>query len=1229
MKHPKFKKILVSIVITSISLSIGLVMPPIIEERSTKTTMMSEVSVTPQINQEKKTLPKIAPNLASSTGCVQVILSFKETIPDDLPFNILYRYQTKPLVYVEGDARQIEYYAQQSEEIKTAICDETISIKNGAIQADKAKNKPKIEDIPLSSKTMGVSRSLMNTEYPYIDEQHNVSAKWLADFMGAPPSWKEDQNVYGEEVTIALLSTGVKWDHEVFDHMTADQHEDKSFIDAFFAYDAPDPTTVDVSDYFIGTYMAALLVGGPESGQEGLHNDLFYGFLPNAKLLNAKIDNGDAFSFAAELAALDWASQKGADVCVVATSTYWGLYTWPRVDTKEYWCQLEEEMLGDAVLCYWGYVFDYTDLLDFGPVGGPMGQHPAQIMAAGCSADINARDNKDGDLIFFGTGYKAPLPQSYQMKPDFTVPFYGTNGSYFLVLPDLASGLDKYHEDFFFEGTGAIAAAAVGLVLSAARQDIVNVTPAAAHAALLETAIKLDNFPIPLDDGSYPPLPEFCQGRGIVNISAAYEYLVENTVHIASTGETHANVISGLPGSLPVEPLDVGNYTRWERALYEIPDLYRGETYFQTITAISGLPDYMHIPVDITITGNGSRFVELLNDGEWMGETDKINRVVGKGDLFPVKLHCERNEPGVAGNTYYAYIQFNQIVGDDNTVFTVPIRLRIDEPLMVVALDEFHSWIDYDFRYGMLRLYVAALRDAGIAVTSLPFRWETADLINVDALIMSDNWSTNYIAFQKNNNEWNEGYGLGSFTEIEDTLFEFEIWDREDTTEWWTDQHLYDIWNYWDQGGRIFHLGPNGYDDIIRALANGTQWTAMWDRVLTYFEHFGVEMTKDLLRDPLGDTIYVSTAGNSHPIFQIGGKGVDHYGGTWKILNSSTATSILNSTQPGASGETSIFVEAANDKTGCMIATSSNWIGDNWGITEIYHPDWTNNTGAAVNTMLYLGGVIGNLGSTNKDIVFVDVTGIDYWTVPVGSSHTFEINIFNHGGDPIPARIQSITAIITDPSGASESLTIDNALSAQGLYTFTYIPADFGKYLISITTTLTDGTVLHSYPKFMGGKPDIQLEIPSINQAIEGQTLNVNFSAQASRLSIRPWWRWLSFVEPLTGTDSQSPFTDIKANITYHTDGFTSELVFNYLSGNVHICSFQPTRSGNATLIIEATHPLSGKISASTIFNIDEAPPIPEKSSEDVINDLLPVIGVVTLIATLGVTLVLFRRWKR
>ncbi|MFX1513289.1 MAG: S8 family serine peptidase [Promethearchaeota archaeon] len=1225
MNHLKSKAIL----ILCISFSVGLILPHIIQVRPVEAIMNPELSVDIPVNKNENLLSKVAPNLSHATGYIKAILSFKKVVPDNLPFNVLYRYQTKPLVYVEGSAQQIRNYALYTEDVEIAIRDEIALIENESVQAKQLEIVTKDEDKRSPLKSIETARNFRDGEYPYTDENHNVSAKWLADFMGAPPAWRKEKNVYGEGITIALLSTGVNWNHEVFNHLSADQHEDKSFITTFFSvnYRLDDLNTGDSSISFIGTNMAALLIGGPEPGQQGFHNDLFYGFLPKARLLNAKIDNGAGFSFGAELAALDWAKQEGADVCVVAASTSWGIYNWLRTDTEEYWCQLEEEMLGNTVLCYWGYFSSgEIDLLNYGPTGGPMGQHPAQIIAAGSSANFDLRDNKDGSLVFFGTSNNAPLPQSYQIKPDFTVPFYGTSSDYDIVIPDLVSGFDKYYERRFFQAIGTIAAAAMGLVLSAARQDIPNVTPAATHAALLETAIKLETMPFTLDDGSKPPLPDFRQGRGLVNISAAYEYLVKNTAAIASEGEIHANVISGLPRALPIQPLDHTDLNRWQRTLDNVPDLYTGETYYQTITVVSGLPSGLNIPVTITITGNGSQFVEIFNAGRWMGMNEEITRVVGKGDLFPVKLHCDRNELEVIGNTYYAYVHFTQTINNDETTFTVPIQLRIDKPLMVVAFDEFHSWKRSDFRYGMLRLYIAALRDAGIAVTSLPFRWETADLINVDALVMSDNWHANYIDFQRNNDEWDEAYGLGSFKEIELLTYEFEVWGVEETTEWWTKQHLHDIWNYWDQGGRIFHLGPNGYGDIIQTLANGTKWTLMWDRVLSYFAHFGVEMTKDRLKPSLGSTILVNTTDNPHPIFRDVEKGIDHNGGTWKILNSSTSESILDVTldQAGDSGELSIFVEAANNKNGCMIATPSNWLGDNWGIAEDYHPDDTNNTGAAINTILYMAGLIGDLGRPSDNIVFIDVTGIDYRTVMTGSPHTFEINIFNRAGDPVPAQIHSITATVTDPSGATESLIINKALSTQGHYIFTYLPPENGRYRVSITTILSDGSILHSYPTFTSSNPDVQIKFNQIGQAIEGEILKISFNTFTSLLSLRPWWRWLSFVEPLIGIEGQSPFTEIKANITYQADNSINDLVFSYSSGNIYTTSFRPVHSGTATIIVEVIHPKSGKAFASMNFSI-----VPRSADNGLEFEFIILATFIMVVTFLGVITALYWRYKK
>ena len=105
-KHFQTRPILFSVLLV-FSFSLILNVPQDMGQVAERNTWLPDVIKTKTRDLNKVNLPKIAPNLAEASGKVQSLISFEKNVPADLPFEVLYRYLTRPVVYVQGVAWQL------------------------------------------------------------------------------------------------------------------------------------------------------------------------------------------------------------------------------------------------------------------------------------------------------------------------------------------------------------------------------------------------------------------------------------------------------------------------------------------------------------------------------------------------------------------------------------------------------------------------------------------------------------------------------------------------------------------------------------------------------------------------------------------------------------------------------------------------------------------------------------------------------------------------------------------------------------------------------------------------------------------------------------------------------------------------------------------------------------------------------------------------------------------
>jgi len=432
------------------------------------------------------------------------------------------------------------------------------------VKESKTMKGSNIFHIKKSSRNMVLHHSMPTIITPYIQTEATATK------IGVSQMW--DLGFKGQRVTIGIFDTGIYAGHPDFSFPNGTSRilASQSFINTIYGNSENKTNTPDSH----GTGVAGFAAGG------GILISTNMGIAPESWLLDADMDETSDSSLETtvlgEIAAINWAIENGVDIINRSygptdpeTGT-WNMLLDPNERIGYYTIRraIENGILfvhSAGNLGGGDYRIDGTNLIDEISVG-----------ATGESMTSRA--------VYSSTG---PVWGTNAMGPDVVAP--GTN----IPTTSLTGGY------FTTQGTSQSSphvAGAAAVLLSAMRQEGLDVNPGTLKASLMGTAIPI------ISDNPWE------HGTGQINVYHAYLALMNATKinnHPIYAATNPLNISKYIPGTYPIPNLLQGMVYKSAHFTF-----VSSETENVSVTVQGNISDYLSIKEQVVInyTGNGLRY---------------------------------------------------------------------------------------------------------------------------------------------------------------------------------------------------------------------------------------------------------------------------------------------------------------------------------------------------------------------------------------------------------------------------------------------------------------------------------------------------------------------------------------------------------------------------------------------------------------------------------------------
>ncbi len=557
---------------------------------------------------------------------------------------------------------------------------------------------------------------LYKTETPQSTTTLQVNTLDSADEINITGLWADGHD--GTDIKVGNIDTGINSDHVDFAGRIISA---ESFISPDYGYDYTDDTTTDFDGH--GTHTTGIIAG---SGAGSIHN---IGMAPNSKIYFAKVDS--PATWWSVIAALDWLVQT-KHVDVVNLSFGAGAGESPSLNVAE--IAFRNTVRNRDTPCVISAGNEAQEGFDnYYSVSSP--GSVLDVITVGC---LDTKTTVEYRL----TGYSSRGPTGLDyVKPDVLAPGQDIDSCSII-------GTNNYVS---YSGTSMAAphvTGAIAILIDAMKYHGVSYNPGVIKAALLKTAIPLDDFTA-LD-----------QGKGYINVGAALTYIL-NAERETFTGYNNLPIIGSC--NQYVQPIVLFNKLRQgqisEQYLTTVsPFRYNKSLVIsgdaaQFISITSGFrgpeSDVIQltykIPVDATI-GTYTGQIDFVYN-ETILDTVDIDFNVVESNGHNMLLNYRTTDYGI-DHMYGQYMYYTQDIYDNGYVISEQ-NIKLNETILA---NYDCVWFPDPFGY---KFPQGAYGDYSIKTTYNP--WASGELSALNNYV--DNGGTVFFAFLGYSSEFIEGYG--------------------------------------------------------------------------------------------------------------------------------------------------------------------------------------------------------------------------------------------------------------------------------------------------------------------------------------------------------------------------------------------------------------------------------------------------------------------------------------
>ena len=365
------------------------------------------------------------------------------------------------------------------------------------------------------------------------DESIDYGIKTLvnANTINASGMWSLGYD--GTGIKIGNIDTGINDEHDDFAGRIAAA---QSFVLTTYGYDSDDTTTTDPNGH--GSHTSGIIAG------DGTGNPSYIGIAPDCDIYFAKV--GESATLPSVIAALDWLLTQGVET---VNFSYGGTDS-PGLDLAQ--IAFRNAVRNNDVLCSISAGNDGGD--GYYSINTP-GATDAVITVG------NANDASTPSIVYSSS--KGPTSDNH-MKPDLMAPGYN--------IVSCASSGDGYVTKSGTSMAAPQVTGSIALLIEACKDNSIDYNPGLLKGALMKTAEPIT----PITTTNI-----LSQGKGIVNVGAAWDYIVNSVKE----------------GNTPI----IGACNPVQEPMYYWTTLLQGQVVEQYVTCVSPFTSDLSLEVSGTV----------------------------------------------------------------------------------------------------------------------------------------------------------------------------------------------------------------------------------------------------------------------------------------------------------------------------------------------------------------------------------------------------------------------------------------------------------------------------------------------------------------------------------------------------------------------------------------------------------------------------------------------------